>query len=267
VDFRPGQHLLEALAEVGGALPQGDLSQVTLTRKTGAKLTLDVSHPETRAGTETDVALAVGDLIYIPERRTQFNVVGQVNRPGSYDYKDDMRVLDALTEVGGVMETADLSTSTLVHNGKEQKLDLEALLRRGEMQGNVKLAAGDRILIPELKNRTYVFGAVGRPGYYLFKPGDRILDALNGAGGPLREADMRKINRVRLDKVTNKPTVAQVDMTKFFQKGDIASNLLLEPGDVVYIGNSKHSLGLQDLLGVFSGISVLGNIGRIFGGR
>ena len=266
VDFRPGRHLLEVLSEVGGALPQGDLSQVTLTRKNGAKLVVDLFHPETKAGSEADVALMVGDLIYIPERRTQFSVVGQVSRPGSYEYKDNMSVLDALTQVGGILESADLASSTLIHNGKEQKLDLEALLKRGELQGNVKLAAGDRILVPELKNRNYVFGAVERPGYYLFKPGDRILDALNGAGGPIRDADMRHINRIRIDQTMKKPVVTKVDMNKFFQQGDIASNLLLEPGDVVYIATSKHSLGLQNLLSVFSGLSLMGGVSRMFFG-
>ena len=267
VEFRAGQHLLEVLAEVGGAQPQGDLSRVTVTRKNGDKLILDVSRPETRTGSEADIALMVGDLIYLPERHVQVSVVGQVNRPGSYDYKEEMHVLDALMLAGGVLDSADLNNATLVHNDKEQKLDLEAILRRGEMDGNVKMATGDRILIPELKNRTYVFGAVARPGYYLFKPGDRILDALNGMGGPLRDADMRKINRVRLDKTTSKPLVTKVDMNSFFQKGNPAANLLLEPGDVVYIGNSKRSLGIQDVLGVFSGISLLGSVGRIFGGR
>ncbi len=265
LDFRPGKRLLEALAESGGATPQGDLSQVTLMRKSGAKQTLNLARPEVAAGSDVDVTLESGDLIFVPERRTQVNIVGQIARPGSYDYKDDMRVLDALTLAGGVLETSDLNAATLIHDGKEQKLDLEALLRRGDLKSNAKLSPGDRILIPELVNRTYVFGAVGRPGYYLFKPGDRILDALNGAGGPMRDADMKRINRIRLEKGAAKPALTTVNMDLFFKKADITANLLLEPGDVVYVPNSKRTLGLPDILSAFTGIQTLSAVGRIFG--
>lgn len=265
VEYKPDRHLLEALSEAGGALPTGDLSQVTLMHKSGEKQVLDLSRPETKAGSPADILIQPGDLIFIPERRLQFNVVGQVARPGSYDYKDDMRVLDALTQVGGVLETSDLNAATLIHDGKEQKLDLEALLRRGDLSVNIKMSAGDRIMVPELKNRVYVFGDVGRPGYYLFKPGDRILDALNGVGGPARDAEMKKINRIRTDKASNKPALTTVNMDLFFKKADLSANLLLEPGDVIYVPNSKRPFGVQDILGAFSGVQALTAIGHLFG--
>src|SRR5579862_8467823 len=67
IDYHPDLHLIEALAKVGGAMENGDLSQVALTRKDGQKLTIDLRHPEKKGGTEADLLLQVGDMIYIPE--------------------------------------------------------------------------------------------------------------------------------------------------------------------------------------------------------
>src|SRR5262249_11271365 len=154
------------------------------TRKSGEKQTLNLSRPETRGGTDVDIQLQAGDVIYVPERRTQITVVGEVNKAGSFDYKDDMTVMDAIGLAGGVRpETADYNAATLIHDGKESKLDLDALLRKGDLAQNIRLVAGDRIMVPEFKNRTYTFGAVAKSGYYPFKEGDRVMDALNASGG------------------------------------------------------------------------------------
>lgn len=45
---------------------------------------------------------------------------------------------------------------------------------------------------PELQ--VYVSGAVRRPGVYTLKPGDRLIDALEAAGGGIPEADLESVN-------------------------------------------------------------------------
>lgn len=255
IEYRQSIHILTALAEAGGATFTGDLSRVVVQHKTGEKQTLDLSHPETKGGSAVDIVLLPGDLITVPEKRTQFSVLGEVNKPGSYDYRDDMTVLDALTAVGGIKETADLDSATLIHEGKESKIDLDALLRHGDMSVNTKLAAGDRLMLPEIRNRVYVFGAVSRPGYYIFKAGDRVLDALNGSGGPTREGNLAKINVIRIDKAKNTATTEAVDIEKFLKKGDTKGNVALGPGDVLYVPDKKHKFGIQDIFGVLSGLN------------
>ena len=262
--FRPTLHIIEALAELGGA-PAGDLSAVTLTHADGQSRTLDLSHPETKGGTDADVLLRPGDVVYIPERRDQFSVLGEVTQPGSFDYKDDMTVLDALTKVGGVKETADLANASLVHDGRERPLDLDALLRKGDLSINTKLASGDRILVPEIHNRTYVFGSVGHAGYYTFKPGDRVLDALN-ASGPTPDADLSKVNVIRVDKAKNTAKMARVDLKKFLTQGDMTGNVPLQPGDVLYIPDKHKTFSFQDVLGMASSLSVVGVVKNVLTG-
>ncbi|MCC6484193.1 MAG: SLBB domain-containing protein [Armatimonadetes bacterium] len=267
VEFRPMLHISEALALAGGAAINGDLQKVTLTHRNGDKKVLDLTKPETLPGTDRDVVLQEGDIIYIPERRTQVNVIGEVNRPGSFDYRDDITVLDALGAAGGVRDSADLSAATLERGGKEQPLDLEALLRRGEMTPNIKLEPGDRILVPEIQNRTYIFGAVAKPGWYPFKPGDRVLDALN-ASGIAQNADYRNVNLIKIDKTEKTAAVQTVNLENFLKKGDVTANAALAPGDVVFVSEKKRAFKLQDALGILSSISILDNTFRILtGGR
>ena len=177
-----------------------------------------------------------------------------------------MNVLQALTDAGGVKESADLATATLQHDGVETPLNLDALLRHGDFSWNKKLSAGDKIMVPEIKNRVYVFGAIARPGYYIFKPDDRVLDALNGCGGPVRNAAMNKINLIRIDRAKGIAKVTVVDIDKFLKKGDITENVALKPGDVLYIPDKKHAFGVQDLFGLLSGINIIGSTYRIITG-
>ena len=260
--------LMQALAEVGGAAPQGDLARVTITHKSGERQVLNLSHPETLGGTDKDIALAVGDVIYIPERRTQFTVVGEVSRPGSFDYRDEMTVMDALTTVGGVRETADLAGSTLIRDEKSERLDLDALLRRGDGSVNKKLEAGDRIVVPEIRNRVYFFGAVARPGYYNFKPTDTIIDALTGVGGPTSNASLRDVKHLRIDKIKNKSVISTINVEQFLKKGDLKGNIALQPGDILFVGDKKRPLQAQDMFGLFSGLGSIETVMRLFtGGR
>ncbi|UZQ83873.1 helix-hairpin-helix domain-containing protein [Thermoanaerobacter sp. RKWS2] len=45
-----------------------------------------------------------------------------------------------------------------------------------------------------LEIKVYVTGLVKNPGVYTMKEGERIIDAINKAGGPLQEADLTNIN-------------------------------------------------------------------------
>jgi protein involved in polysaccharide export with SLBB domain len=110
-----------------------------------------------------------------------------------------------------------------------------------------------------------VFGAVGRPGYYSFKPGDRLLDALNSSA-PAPQASMSNINLIRVDKVKNTAVVQQIDLDKFFKKGELASNVPLQAGDVIFLSDKRRRFGIQDIFGLAAGLNVIDSGVRILTG-
>ncbi len=266
--YTDGLRLLEGLAEVGGALPTGDLSAVTVTHKTGQVEKLNLSHPETKGGTGSDIFLREDDNVYVPEYRGQVSVTGEVKTPGSYAYKDGMTVLDALTQVGNVNpDTADLNNSTLTRNGIISKIDLDALLKRADQKANVTLQAGDIINVPLNYNHTYVFGDVAKPGQFIFKPGDRLIDAFNNAGLN-SDAKVREVNVIHQTRNTNTASMEVVDMSKFLWHGDIAGNPILQPGDVIYIPkNSEHVTVANVLSGAIGLHAINQTTGVINGGH
>ncbi len=259
VDYRPGLRLMEALATAGDAAENGDLSHVTVTHQNGNTQTANVGTPDS-GGSAQDILLAPNDVVYVPEGHLQVSVLGEVAKPGSYTYKNKMTVLDALKDADNVnLATADLTDATLRHNGTATPLDLNALLKGGQTAADLPLAPGDSIFIPLLHNRIYVDGAVRNPGYYAFKPGDRLVDAINGSGGTLvGTSDLMKVTIVHQDKVANTYAAQTVDYGKFLQHGDGQVNLPLRPDDAIYVpikGSSTNPIAiLAGIIGIGSGV-------------
>jgi len=263
VEFKPGMRALEAVAQAGGLMPTADATLVSLTRKAGPKVTLDLDHPELKAGSDVDAVLSEDDSIYIPDMKSQVSVVGQVKVPGSLMYKDSMTVLDALGAAGGVnMDEGDLKKSKIIHNGVDTPLDLDAMLRKGDMSANMKLAPGDRIFVPDAV-RTQVIGNVQRPGYYTYKDGDRVMDAINGCGGTAPGADLKGVRLVRIAKDKNSAVSYQVNLENYLKKGTIADNAVLQPGDVVYVSTKQAKDSSTSLWGILNGMNILNAGARI----
>jgi len=253
--YQPPMDVLAALADVGGPLPDGTLSHVTLTRKAGGTQTLNLSHPESKAGTADDPAVSPGDIIYVPENRDEVTVVGEVTRPGTMDYKENMTVADALTNAGPVLSDADLTAGVLTHNGVDTPIDLDALLNRPDSTAPVQLSPGDRLLVPLVK-RTFVFGDVERAGSFNYKPGDRVSDAMSAAiPGP--SAMLSDVNLVRIAKDKNSAVVTHINYQQYFEKGVMADNVLLQPGDTLYVRPVKQKFNLAQLGQALQGVNLL----------
>jgi polysaccharide export outer membrane protein len=281
LSYRPGLHLIDALAEAGGSLPSGDPTNATLTHVDGSKELLDLSYPEKKADDPiVNCELAPGDVVYVPEQRGKVSVVGMVRLPGSLTYNDHLTVLEAINASGGALpEVADLKASTFTHNGVESKIDLDAMLLHGDMSANATMSPDDRINIPELHNKVYVFGDVARPGFYYFKPGDRIVDALGGVGGPLPQADLGKINVMNINTMKkdtkndskkdskNEEQMARVNLNDFLLKGKYEGNPFVTNGDTMYIPDKHHTANIGDLMSLISGVGSAAYTARVLNGH
>lgn len=83
--------------------------------------------------------------------------------------------------------------------------------------------------------KVYLFGEVAKPGTYELGEHSRLLDVLLQAGGPTGSAGDRlsilrrgKGDSDRLDHVV-------VDVSRLFLEGDLAQNVPLENGDILYL--------------------------------
>ena len=64
----------------------------------------------------------------------------------------------------------------------------------GDFQPAGEAMAGDAGLQEKNELTVHVAGAVSHPGVVLLEEGDRVIDAIVAAGGPLSEADLEKLN-------------------------------------------------------------------------
>jgi len=175
-------------------------------------------------------------------------VLGAVKDPGTYDYRVNMTVMDALTVSGGVVvDSADLSSATLTHDGKERPLDLTGLLKRGDMVNNVTLSPGDCIIVPENHSRVYVFGEVRQPGFCNLHANDRLVDVLAAVGGPLPTADLDKISLIHISPKKNCAIFEKDDLGRYLRFGDGSANKLIQAGDCIYVPSKERSFRPQDL--------------------
>lgn len=273
IDYRPDLHLLEALAQMGGALPTADPSKAVLKHANGTSQTLDLSHPETKAGTDVDVALQPGDVLLMPMQEGKVSVTGDgIKQPGSFYYKENLTLLDAINTSGGTItdsgdqQGADLAGATLTRNGVDKKIDLQALLKNGDPRADIPLVPGDVINVPQLHNRVYIYGDVQRQGFYNYKPHDRLSDAFATAG-LVPDSDTGKINVIRVTKDKKEALMTRVSFDKFLQKGDYSGNPEVQPGDSYYIPKKGTKFSLNDILAPLSAVGSLSYTARLLQGK
>lgn len=84
------------------------------------------------------------------EYRSRVRVTGAVNSPVSLPYRQGMTVLDVVLEAGGITEFASAGRATLfTRQGERKDVDLDRILKRGDMSTNYALSPGDVITVPE----------------------------------------------------------------------------------------------------------------------
>jgi protein involved in polysaccharide export with SLBB domain len=98
-----------------------------------------------------------GDTLFIPMIKTKFSVLGAVGRPGVFPLPATrpIKVLDAFNLAGGGPQ-ADLAKAGIVRlEGAEYKIikvNIEAMLKKGDMSGNIPIKDSD-ILYIQAKGR------------------------------------------------------------------------------------------------------------------
>jgi polysaccharide export outer membrane protein len=82
----------------------------------------------------------------------QIRIIGEAARPQAVAYRQNMTVLDVMIVVGGLTDFADGNKAVLVRGaeqGKQYRVRLTDLVRRGDISANVDMRPGDVLIIPQ----------------------------------------------------------------------------------------------------------------------
>jgi polysaccharide export outer membrane protein len=152
----------------------------------------------------------------------QVSVLGQVNRPGRYPVEGKRKVLDLLAMAGGIgTEGGDTVSLIRTRDGAttRETIDVIDMVRKGELNKDVEVAAGDIIYV-ERAPRAYVTGEVQRPGPFRIERGMTVQQAVSAGGGLTPRGSSNGLHITRRDAAGN-PTTIEVKASDLVQVDDV----------------------------------------------
>lgn len=281
----------QALQTAGGVTQAADLRRVQLRRagSSGAQtVTLDLWELLNNGDVRQDIALRDGDAIVISEtnavniaetnRLAASNlaasveqdmvvaIIGEVFRPGAYEFtaknaqnSGRTTVTQVVKTAGGIKPSANIRNIQVrrqTRSGAEQLIDIDfwRLLQEGDISQDLVLQQGDTVIIPTATDTTpaeiaqltaanfspdkvtvNVVGEVERPGVISTSPDTTLNQAVLAAGGFTQRAT-ETVELIRLNpngSVTQREV--EVDLTTGI---DPEKNPLILNNDVVVVGRN-----------------------------
>lgn len=181
-------------------------------------------------------------------------VLGRVSKPGVVNFPGKGSLLEALALAGGIPDQREENSLTkcAIIRGSDTIIwiDLQDLLRNGNMTLNAPIRNNDIIYIPESTDElVYVLGEVVKPGAIQVKSGMNVLKAIMLAGGMNKSANPEKIFIIRQQNA--KGEVTRIDLKNLLEHGNFAQNYTLMPEDIIFVspsGMAKFNYALEKLL-------------------
>ena len=273
--FKPGAmemkqeaSFYDILATAGGPTRFAETRHIRILRANGEVTAFDLQAYMDGQKRGALPSIRPGDAILVPEK-TDINekswlnihpdravrIIGAVNRPGRYEWADEMTLMDLLAHAGGPVADADIAhlqvlTQSSGNMTESIEFDLKHFLDKGgDISSIPRIKAGDTIVIPELPqdpndNRSqwvrqssersiYIFGEVGAPGRYAFNSELNFLDLISAAQGPTANADLSNVRIThRGDKNAR---VTKLNLHRYFETGDETLLPQIKNEDVIFI--------------------------------
>ncbi len=186
-------------------------------------------------------------------------VIGAINEQGRYQMQRRLRLLELLTYAKGPSDKAGQTInivraprSGLCNNGASTADESGSFISlrlndtmRGEDKANPYVEPGDIVTLPEA-DQVYVIGNVYSPKTLPLKEPITVSRAVAMAGGPLRDSKTDRVHIVRQQQ--GGEAEIYVDLKAIARKQ--ATDVLLQPNDIVEVRESTGKSMMRSLLGV-----------------
>jgi polysaccharide export outer membrane protein len=167
--------------------------------------------------------------VFIEEYRSRkVLLIGEVMRPGPYELTGPTTLLELLSRAGPLANNAgDEAIIKRKQSVGDQalKIDLAALIEKGDTSVDLVLQDGDTIYIPKA-GVFYVHGEVKSPNVYKFKEGLTVIKAITMAGG---FTDIASPKRIRIKR---KESGKEIMLEK------VGFDELVKADDVIFVPES-----------------------------
>ncbi|MEO6683117.1 MAG: SLBB domain-containing protein [Ginsengibacter sp.] len=241
---------LNIVALAGGVTEFGNLRNILISRNGKVIDTVDVYKYLNTGDYGKHLYLENNDFIIVPFYDKKVLASGQFKRPMYYQLKKNEGVLDLMKFAGGFTSEAYASGGTIIRSVGEKQIiksvNFNALgLKANNQITDETLFDGDMVIVnfinPGLKNKVVVKGEVAYPNVYEARPGDRLFDLLNRAGGitPNTFLDRAYVYKGAGDSTNLKSDKIDVDLSDFNRDLNSSQNIEIEPNDVIEVFNKN----------------------------
>ncbi len=167
--------------------------------------------------------------------RKKATILGGVVRPGVENFVVEARLLDIIAQAGGFSKEAVLDSVLLIRgNGDNPKINIvnaNGLIEGKNFEQNVSIEENDVIYVP-INTGIVVLGQVVYPGVYKPEGESNVLKAIALAGGFTNDA---VLNSVVIIRPKPESELFLVNLNKAILKADPSQNIMLKPGDIIYV--------------------------------
>lgn len=243
------ENLKDLIKMAGGILPTAYLPRIQVDRidNNQTRTVMDIDAAEVLNGRKEDIKIQDGDMVLILSvleiYKNRVSIEGNVQRPGSYELQDNMRVSDLIRLAEGLLPNTDLVHVEIYRIRSDSTTEfipfnLSKLLA-GDKSQDILLQNKDRVVIhtPEDVKQPPSLGIRGEvetPGKYDLTYGMRISDLVFKAGSV--KAQTAYFDRADLFRVTEDGNIVALAFNLAAAlKGDPQENLMLKGYDEVVI--------------------------------
>jgi polysaccharide export outer membrane protein len=241
--FEKDMTIVKALSIAGGIRESGIYGKVKVRRKQegvpGFKGITEaaISNGIIKDSTVEDMLLQPDDILIV-ERNESFFIQGEVTKPGQYVLEDNMTVSRAITVAGGISQ-GGLHGKIKVRRKRGEGPgyeDIEINLK-GIIEGVIKddmLLEKDDIVIIERSKTFLIYGEVNNIGEFPLEANMTVFKAITMAGGFNEWGSPRRVKVLRQINQKGNFVTIKVDINNVLN-GDVAADILLQPGDIVVV--------------------------------
>jgi polysaccharide biosynthesis/export protein len=243
-------------SRIGYRVINGEISLPDLPPVTVAELTLDQAKEKIQALYHEHIRDTEVFVTYKDRIARKVELAGLVSLP-SVPVDGKIRLFDVLSKAR-IPTEANLFKSYIIRDGSFLPVDMNKLMKEGDMTQNIVVRGGDKIYIAEPSAATLmVMGEVGRERVVNLPSGFMPLrQALAESGGIPYTGDKSYIQVIRGN--IAKPKIYTLSWEHVIHLPN--DSLLLMPGDIVYVAAkpiTEWNRFISQLLPIFGGFDVI----------